>query len=55
MLLHPTNLMVIYQTQYNNGYLYNTDFDDITIPFTNQNDRPLEMGDKVILLIKKQR
>ena len=49
--------MVIYQTQYNNGYLYNTDFDGITITFTNQNDRPLEMGDKVILtqLINKQR
>ena len=28
---------------------YNTEFDDITIIFTDQNDRPLEIADKVDL------
>ena len=34
---------------------YNTEFDEIIITFTDQNGRPLEIGDKVnlILLIKK--
>ena len=36
---------------------HNTEFEDITITFSDQNDRPLEIIDKVnlILLIKKQK
>ena len=36
---------------------YNTKFDEIIITFTDQNDRPLEIGDKVnfTLLINKQK
>ena len=36
---------------------YNAEFEDITITFSDQNDRPLEIIDKVnlILLIKKQK
>ena len=47
--IEPSNLVFL--------KTYNTDFDDITITFTDENSRPLEIKDKVILtlLIKKQK
>ena len=38
--IEPSNLMFL--------RTYDTEFDDIIITFTGQNDRPLEIGDKVI-------
>ena len=45
--MEPSNLVFL--------KTYNTEFDEIIITFTDQNDRPLEMKDKVnlTLLINK--
>ena len=47
LIVEPSNLVFL--------KTYNTEFDEIIITFTVQNDRPLEMKDKVnlTLLINK--
>ena len=49
LIVEPSNLVFL--------KTYNSEFDEIIITFTDQNDRPLEMKDKVnlTLLINKQK
>ena len=43
LIVEPSNLVFL--------KTYNTEFDEIIITFTDQNDRPLEMKDKVNLTL----